>query len=358
MIGGRMTSAELVCSLQSLIDEALGAHVVAGARVAHVGYPNHWNTGDPAIWLGTEAALRRLGCHVVYQCAWQDYDRELMASQLGGGPILIAGGGNLGDLWPNHQLFRERILRDFPDNPVIQLPQSVCFEQPENLARFRRVCARHPDFQLMLRDWRSLKLAGESLDVPTSLCPDMAFGLGPLIPTCAPRSDIFWLSRTDKESLALDAPLLDGGIERRDWLERGADETGEDDDWESAGRLNQRIQRLHTDLRGQPEDATALLSGVSEAYESLAWIRVRRGLRMLSRGRVIITDRLHGHILGLCLGKPQVVMDNSYRKISSTRETWTAASVSTHWATTPTQALSHARALITGLDWLGWETPA
>ncbi|WP_276524270.1 polysaccharide pyruvyl transferase family protein, partial [Enterobacter hormaechei] len=43
--------------------------------------------------------------------------------------------------------------------------------------------------------------------------------------------------------------------------------------------------------------------------------RVERGLRLLSRGERIVTDRLHGHILSLLLGIPHVVLDNDYGKL-------------------------------------------
>ena len=331
----------LVGSLQATIDECIAACLPAGCRVAHVGFPNHWNTGDPAIWLGTHAALARHGCSVAYQCAWQDYDRELMARQIGGGPILIAGGGNLGDLWPNHQLFRERILADFPENPVLQLPQSLCFEQEKNLERFRALCARHSRFHLLLRERRSLASAAQLLDVPISLCPDMAFGLGLLERPVVPTADVLWLLRSDKESCGA-LRDLPGGFVQRDWLDLGVEDA---DAERNAVKLGIRIQDLVNAARNGPANATPVFSALAEAYEALAWLRVDRGLRLLSRGRAIVTDRLHGHILGLCLGIPQVVLDNSYHKISSTFETWTAPSAITRWADSFEQAVSHCQAL-------------
>jgi pyruvyl transferase EpsO len=341
MSSAAQTPRGLVRSLQATIDDCIGACIPAGSRVAHVGFPNHWNTGDPAIWLGTQAALARRGCSVAYQCAWQDYDRELMARQIGANPILIAGGGNLGDLWPNHQLFRERILAEFPENPIIQLPQSLCFEQEKNLDRFRAVCARHPRFHILLRERRSLASAEELLDVPVSLCPDMAFGLGVLERPDVPTADILWLLRSDKESRGALRDLPSGSV-RRDWLDLGVEDA---DAQRNAEELNARIQGFVGAARDWPARATPVFSALAEAYEALARLRVDRGLRLLSRGRMIVTDRLHGHILGLCLGIPQVVLDNSYRKISSTFETWTALSAITRWADSIEQSMSQCQTL-------------
>ena len=67
---------------------------------------------------------------------------------------------------------------------------------------------------------------------------------------------------------------------------------------------------------------------------------------MLSRGKVIITDRLHGHILSLLLGIEHIVLDNNYGKLSSFYESWTRASDLAHWARSPEEAAALARDLV------------
>ena len=51
--------------------------------------------------------------------------------------------------------------------------------------------------------------------------------------------------------------------------------------------------------------------------------RVARGCRLLSRGRRVITDRLHGHILCLLLGLPHTLLPEKHGKIRNFYETWT-----------------------------------
>ena len=48
--------------------------------------------------------------------------------------------------------------------------------------------------------------------------------------------------------------------------------------------------------------------------DAAAHNRFRRGIRQISRGRAIVTDRLHVHICSLLLGRPHAVLDNSYGK--------------------------------------------
>lgn len=329
--------------LQETIDATLKPFIPEGSTVAHVAYPDHWNTGDPAIWLGENAALERLGAQVAYECKWQEYDRDAMAERIGEGLILIAGGGNLGDLWPNHQLFRERILQDFPNNPIVQFPQGICFQDERNLDRFRRISERHGQFHILLRDQQSMVFAAQHLDVPVILCPDMAFSLGKLARPVSPVHDIVWLARTDKESLGSGALPAHEGIEVFDWLNFTAED---EPDRAAAAQLSRQKQELHELLQSGAAENSAVARQHSKLNEEIAWIRVRRGLRILSAGRVVITDRLHGHILSLSMGIPHVVMDNSYGKISSTWNTWTKACQCGVWADSVEHALAAANRLV------------
>ena len=46
----------------------------------------------------------------------------------------------------------------------------------------------------------------------------------------------------------------------------------------------------------------------------------RHALGLLNKGRVIVTDRLHSSIFALLMHKPHVIIDQSYGKITKTRE--------------------------------------
>src|SRR3546814_4179261 len=48
----------------------------------------------------------------------------------------------------------------------------------------------------------------------------------------------------------------------------------------------------------------------------LAEWRFQRGLAMLSAGELVVTDRLHAHILSLLPDIPHVLLDNSYGKVA------------------------------------------
>lgn len=338
----------LLDSLRRDCDKALAELVSPGAAVALVGFPNHWNAGDSAIWIGEQESLARLNCKIVYQCAWQDYNRHILEDLIEDNPILIHGGGNFGDLWPNHQVFRERIIADFPRNPIIQLPQSLCFTEEANLVRFQRLIASHPRLTFMLRDRISFEHARALFDAPSLLVPDMAFCLGSQAPP-SPDADsvvpVFWLSRTDKESAVNHVQETGLGCLRQDWLEPGE---GDQPFWKEAERLSLHIRHARARL-SEKFLISAALADIAEAYEALARLRLRRGLWLLARGRVVVTDRLHGHILCLCLNRPHVLLDSYHRKVSAFHGTWTRESPITYWAASPVEALKSARELYSQL---------
>jgi pyruvyl transferase EpsO len=80
-------------------------------------------------------------------------------------------------------------------------------------------------------------------------------------------------------------------------------------------------------------------------YAKMARQRVKRGTEILSKGRCVVTDRLHGHILCVLLGIPHVCMDNEYGKISSFFQTWSRSCPELAFAQTATAAAEKVTAI-------------
>src|SRR5262249_35385361 len=176
------------------------------------------NVGDSAIWLGQIRWLEQRRCRIVYTCEPETYSPVRLRSRLGhDGIILLNGGGNLGDLWPRHQSFREMVIRTFRDTRIVQVPQSVYFRDPARLAQAVTVFDAHPDLTLLVRDRQSLARARSAFRAESLLCPDMAFGLDALDSIEPPSVDVLWLARTDDEAApARTAPRPDS-VRRMDW---------------------------------------------------------------------------------------------------------------------------------------------
>ena len=251
--------------------------------------------------------------------------------------ILLSGGGNLGDVWLDEQAFREQVIQDFPNTPIIQLPQSIFFQNREQLEITRRVLSRHRQLTLMVRDARSLMRAQEYFSAATELCPDVVFTLGPLPRVGTPSTDILRLLRSDLESAGSRA--AGRSRTRTDWNE-GLSDLAPD-----VGDLAQRLAHTllpHTWIR----DRVATMPGSDALAERFARARVSRGRRILSEGRVVITDRLHAHILCLLMGIPHVILDTAQGKLADFHATWTSASPITQFATSDEDAEAKAQVLL------------
>lgn len=59
-------------------------------------------------------------------------------------------------------------------------------------------------------------------------------------------------------------------------------------------------------------------------WMSKAERRFQRGVRFLSQGETIVTDRLHAMLIGLQMGRQVIATDNNYGKLSAYAETWLA----------------------------------
>ncbi len=85
---------------------------------------------------------------------------------------------------------------------------------------------------------------------------------------------------------------------------------------------------------------------LTQSFEWLARGHVARGLELLSTGSVVVTERLHGHILCLLLGIPHVVLAGNYGKTHWFYKTWTSRFELSRWAEHRTDAMAVARALL------------
>ena len=169
-----------------------------------------------------------------------------------------------------------------------------------------------------MRDQPSYDFAVAHFECETALCPDMALFLPPL-GRGAPSVDVFYLLRTDKERAALaDAPR--------------AGSTSRVGDWLVESRLpieTRKLLGLVRQVRSGRWDRLALRTASCEAA---ARARVLRGCRLLSSGRVVISDRLHAHLLSLLLDIPHAVLDNSYGKLGRFLDVWAGGAPGVHRA--------------------------
>lgn len=303
--------ASAIDHIQQRTREVLQKVIGPGSGVALLDFPNHANAGDVLIYRGQLAYLSQLGCDVQYLCAYNTYDRAVMDEKVPNGPILLQGGGSFGDRYRVYQEFRERVIAENPDRKIVQMPQTFEFSDQDFLARTREIYARHPDLTILIRHRHDLDRVAELFPQNRVVfCPDAAFGAGRLQPATEPDHDLVIMKRVDTESLEDPedlSPDLVGDAFVTDWR---LEWFGGDLRWWPRSFL---IVLLSTRARFRPRIADFS----RRTFDRQSEIIVDQAVRTLSRGRVVVTDRLHGAIFGLLLGKPVVLVDNANRKVSA-----------------------------------------
>lgn len=326
----------VIMNFERKYQDVLTMLVRPGEQCVLLDYPNHSNVGDSAIWLGEHMVLKHAGIKIssigdLFYDSWDD-----IAKSIGSRTILIHGGGNFGDLWERHQLFRERLCKTFVNNRIIQLPQSIHFKDESKRVASRDVFRSHPDVHLMMRDLRSLEIAEEFAPKRCYLVPDAALCLPRQIDSSRQeRYDLLMLFRTDGESTRVGLgkiELPDGlRIHSTDWLE------------EDIGFWHHYYMRLRKIDKNKRPYLLALVDKlILDSAARLANARFQRGIDLVANARVVVTDRLHTVVLSWLCGIPVYFSDNSYGKLNNVVSSWLEEEKGIHRLSTHEEALSAA----------------
>ncbi len=302
----RSAGSPLVNRLRQVLFERLAPELADAGDWDLVDFADYFNCGDSAIFLGELEIGRHFGIRTRSVSTHLTYTPVALRAD---GPIVIQGGGNFGGLYPAHQELRLKLLRDFPTRRIIQMPQSVEFASTDYAEQLKRAIGQHPSFLLYVRDDRSYERATRELPCEVRLVPDAAFAIGGLH-RAPPVEPVTVQMRTDDEKGHSSAPAEWSTF---DWLDAGPGEARYE-----ARRHWHRAQRLarRTRLRR--------LLGVEDVLaRRFARLNVEHAVALLVRGNLLVTDRLHGHIMAELLSVPHVSINDRYGKIRAYWETWT-----------------------------------
>ena len=297
------------------------AEIVPGnVPVALLDFPWHSNPGDAAIWKGENLALATLGHRVVYTSTTATFDRNRLDRLLADdGVVLLQGGGNFGDLWPRVHAHRESIIQCLRDRRVVQLPQTVHFDNEgagdESLARL----ATHPNLTVMVRDQRSLDRLTQA-GICTRLSRDATSALWPGRPvahTPVGSSRVLFLLRSDQERRT---PIPTNLIsEAQDWTDLGLT-------FDPTDRPGRVVDRCLNIIDHTQERFGRALPASCRARREQQRLRTNRlfdaAVDVILAHDVIVTDRLHAMLFGLAYGRPVVTIESGYGKLDSYIDTF------------------------------------
>lgn len=310
------------------IINTLREHIPPGTKVALLNMAWHDNIGDSLILMGEFFLLKELGAEIVYK-SYMECDISALRDAIGkDGIIIFHGGGNFGDIWPVHQAFRKKIIRKISRPRIIIFPQSVHYRNNRTLNIDKILFSKFPNVQVFARSIDSFEfLQNHFPNNEAGLLPDLSVLIETTEPTCEPSVDIVYLSRRDAEKM----PLLDNLTDLFSKL--NPKYSVFEFDWHDWDKI----------LNPSPEVPSL------EDPESRANFRFEIGNMLLCRGRVIITDRLHGVIMSLLIGKPVIAFDNIYGKLKSCLEIIEKAEgrdLGVKFASTIPEAYEHAKEIL------------
>lgn len=277
--------------------------------------PYYSNVGDILIWEASLQLLKKIKNRCLYSCSVETYRKPRIKKDT---ILLFSGGGNFGDLWEKHQQFRHRVMEDFPDNPIVQLPQSVWFENEDNLIKDIHCYESHKgSVTICLRDKQSFDIIRNNYhNINTLLVPDMVLALD--IDKILKKYRIkriqgegtLYFKRDDKEFV--DKDINSNYDAEGDWPCRNQD-------IKSAKRyriLMHRLVKLHT-----PEKMRLKITDLYYRF-IIKDALLRNGISFLMPYREVYATRLHAAILACLIGKKVYMIDNTYHKCSGVYKLW------------------------------------
>lgn len=318
-------------SLKEELHKALG-NLEKFEECALLNYPNYPNIGDHLIWLGALFYLTDVARTQINHVAVQNLSKTTVNQKLGKkAPLIFTGGGNFNDIY-RHIKFYEEIISEYRDRPIIILPQSIYFTNPERLTKVAEIFNSHPNLTIFARENYSYDLAIEHFhNCRVIKCPDLALQMVNM-PDLANKnrrsSSILYLCRTGKElntdssPTTIDLPK----VVTEDWASyknKGTPSAASIKGLTTLirqGRLTEWLSRQKWKLFHPYPAKFKQMDNPSWHLNS--WKFMHDGVYQFKQHGLVVSNRLHAHILCLLLEIPHVFLANSYYKNQSFYETW------------------------------------
>ncbi len=313
----------------------LDKYIPANKPIAFIPFPFDGNVGNHMMWIAVNAYLETRGIRVAYTAQPWTLNVDHLKRAVGDGTIVFLGGVSVSRLWPWHAEVKRKVAAACPDNRLVSLPSTMILIDDEDRAEASTLFEGHSDAHMLARDELSAQSGGDAFprSVNVETVHDTAFMLPP-----QPRNrqaaemDVIWLARNDHEGAGFARPE---DIMIFDWpstLEPYSPDV-----------LSSRVCSKIRDVA--PVFNPLTNRALNRAYMSVSRTMLRRGNQALDRGRVLVTDRLHPHVLAALRGQYCVMLPDLYGKNRAVWDYSSEAYSTIYWADNPEEALDMAREL-------------
>ena len=253
-------------------------------RAFIVGTPIHGNLGDQAI-LQSELNFfsNRLQMKPIpIESYLASTKVGLLKKIIRNDTIYIHGGGFMGSLWPEEEEMFRKIIKTFPNNKIIVLPQTCYFEgdKSSTFMESKSVYESHDDITYIMRERRAYDYMRKNFpSCKIELIPDMVLSEQPT-DIGKKREGILCCFRNDKEK------VFDGE--------------------------ENIIRKLKCYKKPIRQSDTIIHKKVFFFNRRRV---LKRKLMEFSRSELVVTDRLHGMVFAYITKTPCLAIDNKSHKV-------------------------------------------
>ncbi|QEA59776.1 general stress protein [Leuconostoc koreense] len=253
------------------------------------GVPSYTNMGDQAVSLAERKYIENEFPNYQYiEIIEEDADEAIPVVQENlhkDDVIAFTGGGNMGNLYHNHEAARRKVFSTFVDNLTISFPQSIHFEDNEDgeieKKKSQEAYSKNSNLVLVARDAQSFHRMLTTFDNKVIFTPDMVLYMNS-VDWKFERSGALFVLRHDSEKVVKQTTI--------NKIKKVL----------SSGRP---VERVDTVL-DEPKEITPI------TRETL----FEQQLELFSHQEIIITDRWHAMVFSVLTGTPCLLFGNSYGK--------------------------------------------
>ena len=270
-----------------------------GKKVYLFGTPTHTNIGDSAIVIAETVFLNKCGInfkHIKELTTNDINDCQVYLSHNINKNYLISchGGGNMGNVWYNEELFRYKFMDALCENPTIIFPQTVYYTDDESGKKAIKATLphynNHKNLTIVAREKYSYDLIEGLYSTPKKL-------LTPDIVLSTTMQD-YGIKAQERKGCLL--------VFRSD-LEKAMDDSDREliKSYLDSKRFDYRITDMHSDCQVNKMNRLEC---------------VRNKMQEFVSSELVITDRLHGMIFAAITETPCIVFSNNNYKVKGTYE--------------------------------------
>lgn len=200
--------------------------------------------------------------------------------------IILHGGGNIGDVWLGAEEIRRDVLKEYSNNKIIIMPQTITFKTEEEKEKSKEIYSKVRDLSIITREEYSYKVAKDIFKTSkVYLTPDSVLYLEDFYKERFnnEREGVLFLLRKDHEKTI-------------------------------SSNISDNIEKILKKLKLNYSFSDTVIKSRGKINKNTREKFCRRLIQEMSNKKLIITDRLHGMILSVITNTPVIVFGSSTKK--------------------------------------------